>query len=64
MVYPTTGAGQEGGRFGMDRRAEIWTNNNTGRGMDKAGAGRGAEIRESDTLEGTERTHSVDGGQI
>ena len=23
----------------MDRRAEIWTNNNTGRGMDKAGAG-------------------------
>ena len=53
LVYPTTGAGREGGRFGMDRRAE--TNNNTGGGMDKAEVGRGAEIRESDTPEDAER---------
>ena len=48
----------------MDRRAEIWTNNNTGRGMDKAGTGRGADIRELVILEGTERRNSGDGGRI
>ena len=32
--------------------------------MDKAGAGRGAEIRESVILEGTERRNSGDGGRI
>ena len=48
----------------MDQRAVIWKNNNTGRGMNKAVAGRGAEIRESDTLEGTEKRNSGDGGKI
>ena len=44
--------------------SEIWTNNNTGGGMGKAGAGRGAEIRELDTLEDKERRISGDGGRI
>ena len=48
----------------MVRRAAIWTNNNTEGGMDKAGAGRGAEIREPDTLEGTERRNLGDGSRI